>query len=194
MPERARRLFFALWPDDATRALIADRTAGHVKAAGGRPTAREKLHVTVAFLGSVADSRLSCVEEAAGRLAGVCFELVLARVDHWLRSRILSLQALELPPDLDTLVADLWQGLRACAFEPDPRPYRAHVTLARDAQAPRGLTPDIEPIVWPVRELCLLESVTAPEGARYERLRSWPLAYENPVSSAGITRCRPPDS
>jgi len=175
MTERARRLFFALWPDDTTRALIGERTAGHVRAAGGRPTPRESLHVTVAFLGSVAESGLTCIAEAAGRVAGTEVELVLARVAHWRRSRILSLQPDESPANLATLVAELWQSLRACAFEPEARPFRAHVTLARDARPPRGLAFDIEPIVWRVHELSLLESLTTPEGARYERLRSWPL-------------------
>jgi len=176
MTERARRLFFALWPDDTTRARISERTAEHVRAAGGRPTPHESLHVTVAFLGSVAESRLTCIAEAAGRVAGTEVELVLTRVEHWRRSRILSLQPDESPAHLATLVAELWLSLRACAFEPEARPFRAHVTLARDARPPRGLAFVIEPIVWRVHELSLLESITTPEGARYERLLSWPFA------------------
>ena len=175
MTERAHRLFFALWPDDTTRARISERTAEHVRAAGGRPTPRESLHVTVAFLGSVAEARLACIAEAAGRVAGSAFELVLTHVEHWRRSRILSLQPDQSPANLGMLVAELWQSLRACAFEPEARPFRAHVTLARDARAPRGLAFDIEPVVWRADELSLLESITTPEGARYERLLSWPF-------------------
>ena len=181
MTERTRRLFFALWPDEGTRARIVGRTADYVRSAGGRPTARENLHVTVAFLGRIAESGLEGVSEAAGRVTGQPFELALARVDHWKRSRILSLRPIETPAVLVALVADLWQALSACAFERETRPFRAHITLARDARAPRGLAPEIEPLVWRVHELSLIESVTAPEGARYERLRSWPLARENPA-------------
>jgi 2'-5' RNA ligase len=181
MPERAHRLFFALWPDEATRAAISTRTADHVHGAGGRATAHENLHVTVAFLGSVAESRITCVEEAAARTAGESFDLVLTRVDYWKRSRILSLCPIETPPALVAVVAHLWQALSACALERETRPFRAHVTLARDARSPRGLAVEIEAVVWRVHELSLVESVTAQEGARYERLKSWPLAPGNPA-------------
>ena len=191
MTEKVRRLFFALWPDDETRSRIVERTAAHVLVARGRPTPRERLHVTVAFLGSVAESRLACVEAAAARVTGSAIDLVLDHVDHWRRSSILSLQPVASPANLDQLVADLWQELSTCAFEPETRPFRAHVTLARDAHPPRGVAPDIEPIVWRVHELSLIESITEPAGARYERLQSWPLAHENPASSASFAPVAP---
>jgi RNA 2',3'-cyclic 3'-phosphodiesterase len=175
MTERTRRLFFALWPDDLIRASIVERTAGHLRAAGGRPTSRASLHVTVAFLGSVVESRLGCVNAATAEVVAEPFELALTQVDHWKRSRILALQPAESPAALVALVGSVWRALRECAFEAETRPFRTHVTLARDARAPRGLAPDIEPVRWHVRELSLMESITAPEGTRYERLQSWPL-------------------
>ena len=61
----------------------------------------------------------------------------------------------ESPAALDALVARLAEALRARGFALEARPFRPHLTLARDARAPRGLAPDIEPIFWPVRELAL---------------------------------------
>jgi 2'-5' RNA ligase len=179
-PEREprHRLFFALWPDDATRERIVEAIAHHVRAAAGRTTPRENLHVTVEFLGSVAESRLTRLEEAVAEVTSPAFDLVLDRVEHWRRQRILSLEPEQSPPALDALVTKLRQALAARDFPPESRPFRAHLTLARDARPPRGAAPRIEPVVWRVRELSLIESVTAPHGSRYTRLQSWPLARE----------------
>jgi 2'-5' RNA ligase len=179
--ERRHRLFFALWPDDATRGRIVEATAAHVRAAAGRTTPHENLHVTVEFLGSIAESRVVRVAQAAAQVASPPFELVLDRVEHWRRQRILSLDPSDSPPALDRLVARLRQALAAFDFTVESRPFRTHVTLARDARAPRGVASAIEPIVWRVSELSLIESVTAPQGSRYSRLQSWPLTLANPA-------------
>jgi RNA 2',3'-cyclic 3'-phosphodiesterase len=181
MAERTRRLFFALWPDAATRALVVERTAPHLRAAGGRRVPPANLHVTIAFLGGVAESSLTRLQAAADALRAAAFELCLARVEHWRGSRVLCLEIPQPPPALLELVAAVGQVQRACGMPPDARPFHAHLTLARAAHAPQGLAPDIEPIAWAVKTLCLMESVTAAEGARYEQLRSWPLAHRYPV-------------
>lgn len=185
---RARRLFFALWPEDGIRALIVERCAAHVRAAGGRPIPAEKLHVTLAFLGGVAESRLPAVLEAAGRVRAAPFEMLLLRVTHWRHTRILTLQPAGVPEPLAELVGALREPLRDCGFEPDPRPYRAHVTLARDARAPRGLADTIEPIRWMIGELSLVESLTLRSGAQYERLQSWSLTTDIPPTHDGFPR------
>ena len=181
-PERElqRRLFFALWPDDATRGRIVDATARQVLAAAGRTPPRENLHVTLAFLGGVPESRLAPLADAAGQIASPAFDLVLDRIEYWRRQRILSLEPSASPPALDELVAKLRQALGACDFALESRPFRAHLTLARDARAPRDVAHDLEPIVWCVTDLALVESITAPQGSHYTRLQSWPLVPTNP--------------
>ena len=50
------RLFFALWPDDATRARLAQaaRQWSH------RPVADDKLHMTLHFLGACSTEQQAC--------------------------------------------------------------------------------------------------------------------------------------
>jgi RNA 2',3'-cyclic 3'-phosphodiesterase len=175
MAERGHRVFFALWPDEAIRSLIVERTASHLREAGGRRVPPANLHLTIAFLGSVSESCLTCLERTAAALRASAFDLRMERVEHWRHARLLCLEMAQPPAALLDLVAALGQVQRACGLAPEARPFRAHLTLARAARAARGLAPDIEPIVWPVHALCLMESVTAAEGARYERLQSWPL-------------------
>src|SRR5690606_10650260 len=52
------RVFYALWPDEETRASLARATRHAVRRCGGRPIRRENLHITLAFLGSVDETGL----------------------------------------------------------------------------------------------------------------------------------------
>jgi 2'-5' RNA ligase len=78
------------------------------------------------------------------------------------------------------LVTDLNARLAAdCGYQPDRRPFRAHITLARKVRAARPIVA-VEAIAWPVTCFSLVESLSEPGGARYEVLASWPLT-ETPV-------------
>src|SRR5262245_61104038 len=46
---RRRRVFFGLWPDETIAAAIVRATKRAVRLSGGRPIAKERLHITVAF-------------------------------------------------------------------------------------------------------------------------------------------------
>src|SRR5690348_3554600 len=78
MPERTRRLFFALWPDEPSRAALVHATRKAVRHSGGRPVAEPNLHATLLFLGSVAESRVWEVATIGARAAA---ETLVAR-DH----------------------------------------------------------------------------------------------------------------
>jgi 2'-5' RNA ligase len=164
-----RRLFFALWPDDATRRAIARATRRAVSACGGKPTPAANLHVTLAFLGPVAPEALVRVE-AIQPPPCAPFELALDRLGHWGRARVLWLGPSEAPAALRSLERDLWGRLVALGFERERKPYSPHVTLARKA---RSVDADIEPIVWHVASFALVESQTGPRHSRYTVLRSW---------------------
>ena len=66
-PPDRHRVFFALWPDDATRAAISRATREAVRTSGGRPIAKERLHVTIAFLGELTAAGLEVARDAKGR-------------------------------------------------------------------------------------------------------------------------------
>jgi 2'-5' RNA ligase len=71
-----------------------------------------------------------------------------------------------LPDDVRALVDGLWQRLDRLGFARETRPFRPHVTLARDVRSLRaGLRWD--PLPWPADRLTLIESVPAPEGVVY---------------------------
>ncbi len=171
--EQRQRLFFALWPDAVLRARLAALAAA-APGLRGRALARENLHLTLVFLGSVDEVQKACAEQVAGEVRAEPFSLTLDHGGHWGGSRVLWVGPSCVPPRLHTLVETLGRGLESCGHRPDKRPFRAHVTLMRKAPPPpQELL--VEPLRWAVREFCLVRSETVPEGARYRVLRTWPL-------------------
>jgi 2'-5' RNA ligase len=170
--ERTRRLFFALWPDDALRASIAGRLRDMVPDGVGRTQQPGQLHLTLEFLGPVPESRFGSVCEAADAVRPAPCEVILDRIAYWRRSSVLCLLASATPPALVALVEDLRSALRARDFAADPRPYRAHLTLARKVWRPVTLPPPV-PVRWPVEGFALVESRTDPAGSIYTVLQSW---------------------
>lgn len=174
---QARRVFFALWPDDVSRAALAHATRKAARASGGRPVPVENLHSTLAFLGAVAEGRLAVATSVAAQLHQPAFRLVLDRLEHWPKQEVLCATCTHAPPAAAELAAELWKLLAQQGFARDSKPYRPHITLARKVVKPHARG-DMHPIEWPVDDFALVESVTAPEGARYSVLERWPLGKE----------------
>jgi len=173
MPEPTRRLFFALWPDAATRQALDE--AG--RALAGKRVRRvppANLHLTLAFAGSVSGAVQDCLEAAAETVTAVPFELTMDCAGHWPQSRILWLGPADTPPALVDLAASLRWELVSCGLAAEPRAFQAHVTIARrfSQPLPQGKFP---PVVWSIGDFRLVESVTAARGVRYVPLRRWML-------------------
>jgi len=173
-PERNHRLFFAHWPGEPLRAALAPRIRALQPDGVGRPQRPDQWHVTLEFLGAVPVSRLAAVHDAAASVRGGPCELRFDAVEFWRRPEVLCLVARAIPPPLTDLVAQLRAALAAQGFEPETRPFRAHVTLARKVTQPVSPAP-FEPLVWPVAEFALVESITDRSGSIYTPLASWPL-------------------
>lgn len=141
-----RRLFYALWPDPAQRAALA-AAAQRLFPLSGRPVDAADYHVTLAFVGSVEESRLDAFRELAVPLAPV--ELTLELVEHWPKPRVrLALLA---------AVDALWHRLDRLGIAREARPFRAHATLARDVRQWRTGRP-FPPVAWIASRISLVES------------------------------------
>ena len=164
-----RRVFFALWPSEATRRelLRAIRTA--VRRSGGRGTPPGNLHITLAFLGPVTEAALERVIDVPP-IPSAGFSIKLDRLGFWRGSSVLWLGSRRQPAALLQLERTLWDALVAVGFERERRPYRAHVTLARKA---KPVEEAIDPVTWPVSELALVESRPGARHSVYEVLRIW---------------------
>ncbi len=166
-----RRLFFALWPDAGVRQQLAAAARHWTR----YPVAAANLHMTLQFLGARTAAEMACCCEAAGQLQGEAFELQLDYLGGWTKPRVQWLGTSHIPPALLQLVEQLQAALLPCGIAAAPRRYVPHVTLSRKEKNPRiqaGLTP----VCWQVRDFVLAESVSTPQGVRYDVLQRWAFA------------------
>jgi 2'-5' RNA ligase len=170
-PRERHRVFFALWPDAATRSAISRVTRDAVRESGGRPIAKDRLHLTVAFLGELTAAGLDAARAVPPIRVGA-FELTLDALGVWPESKVLWLAPLDPPEALAELEARLWDRLVERGFRAADRVYRPHVTLARRA---RPCEAHVEPVRWAVGALALVESFPEGRGVHYEVLERWPL-------------------
>jgi 2'-5' RNA ligase len=183
-----RRLFFALWPDAPARAALV-RLAHEIAHHGhGKAPREDNLHVTIAFLGPVADERLGALERI-GRAAAADiapFGLSLERVGGT-GFGIAWLSPDGVPPSLAALHAALTAGLAREGFPIERRMFRPHLTLARHCAraAHHGA---VQPVRWTVERLALVESMLALGGSRYRNVLEWPLGA---APSPGPSRSPP---
>ena len=167
-----KRLFFALWPGYEVRhALFHWQT--HNLSASVRWQHRADLHMTLHFLGQVDDDRLPVLKSLAADVVPAPFSVVIDRIGHWPKARVLWAGPTSVPGSLLDLHAQLETGLRQNGFEIDARSYRPHLTLARHVDDDEGLRP-LMPLTWPVRKLALVESRTG-DAPHYHPIAHWPL-------------------
>lgn len=158
------RLFFAFWPDAATRAAIEAARAS-LFPLSGRPVEPGNLHVTVAFLGNVDGARLERLRALAGPLAP--FTIAFDRLELWRKPKVLTATSGQPAPRAAAIVDALWQRLDRLGFARDPRPFVPHITLARDV---RSVRPGLRwsTVAWTVDRVQLVESRRDAAGVRYD--------------------------
>jgi len=177
------RVFFALWPPAALSAQLAEvarTTAGQF---GGRPTRRETIHLTLAFLGEVAESRLPELLGIARRIKGAAFDLQIDHLGFWAHNHLLWAGCTSMPAALQRLVGDVHNALIPAGFRPDTggHGFTPHLSLLRRvpvARAPssgRCVAP-LQVPAWACRSFVLVRSLLSSQGPDYRILGEFPLA------------------
>lgn len=167
------RLFFALWPDDEVRKQLGKIQREAALQHRGKVVKVDNLHITLAFLGNVPTTDLPCLEKMAERIRFTPFTLQLDHLGVFTRARVLWLSASGVPDALQGLASEVNEGVEACGFDVDKRPFKAHLTLMRKVKYLRDFP--IKPITWQVNSFCLVQSHTWPEGVQYEVIRRWQM-------------------
>ena len=166
------RLFFALWPTAAARAALERLAADVALVSGGKAVEAGKIHLTLAFLGEVDETRRGALDAVARAVHVEPFTLTLDRVGSFRRSRVAWAGASGVPAELLALQASLDEALRGKGFELEERPFRPHITLARKTRE-RVPAASIDAIEYACHHLALVVSDLG--RGEYRTLESWPL-------------------
>lgn len=135
------RLFVAVRFDGAAlEALCRTRDALAQVKLRGHMTARENLHLTLAFLGEQPECAAPQIRRAMERAVGAPFALTLAAPGRFRQERgDLWWVGVQPCPPLSALARRLRRELVQSGFPVDEKPFRAHVTLGRGILLPEGL-------------------------------------------------------
>lgn len=177
MGDEKLRLFTAVRVPQEQLEWLDEAVAGLKDLAGARWTAVGNQHVTLNFLGwveaAVFPDVVAAVDAVARAHVAACVSLAgLGAFPKARRARVLWCGLDDPDRLLPALASDLGDRLRVVGYEPEDRPYTAHLTLAR-FKAPRsldGLLPALPPPPGPfeVDRVTLYRSRLSPSGARYE--------------------------
>ena len=178
-----RRLFFALWPTEPMQAALADAARATVASADGAAVPPRNFHFTLAFLGSVDESRIgelngigTRVAAAFQSIAGAApLAITLDRSDYWRKSQILCATSSVEPAEAIALAETLKRVLTENGFAPDLEPFRAHATLARKVRRATR-EHELRPVQWSFTEFALVASQLGAQGSVYEVVATYPFS------------------
>jgi 2'-5' RNA ligase len=166
------RLFFALWPDVDAATRLARLAASLNLTSPGRLVDVKNYHVTLAFIGEVAESRLAVLRHVGGSLQAPRCTIALDSLEFWPPSRVVVAAAQETPRSL----LNLWTQLHEATGLPKAQ-LRAHVTLARKVAQPPVLQA-MSAISWLATNFSLVRSETGGVESAYTVVDTWPLLDE----------------
>jgi len=140
----------------------------------GRRIPTENLHLTLAFIGAVGKEDLEQLLCPPEKIFTPAFVVTLDEWGWWARKSVGWAAPSIVPAALRQLADNLHTWLRCAGFDLEPRPFAAHVTLVRHGK-PLVLPKFGAPIQWLIEDFALVNSLSAPEGARYNVLGKWLL-------------------
>jgi 2'-5' RNA ligase len=178
------RLFVAIEIEPAIRKRIDEFVTDlRLKIPEARWVRPEGLHITLKFLGTVADERRALIEEALGSLYLRPVSLSLRGVGAFPspRSPRVLWVGMQSGPELERLAAAVDEQMGSVGFPREKRAFSPHVTMARFNQRPRGNVGALLSAAQPAfgtmtaNEFHLYESKLSPQGSRYTKLASFKL-------------------
>ncbi|HWW96148.1 MAG TPA: RNA 2',3'-cyclic phosphodiesterase [Edaphobacter sp.] len=167
------RLFLGL-PVPSELAQGLTRLARTIELPKGRVTAPENLHLTLVFLGEVAEPTLPRIEQELFELTFAPFQIKLISLNTFPRAGILFVEVEPTRPLLH-LQAKVAASMARCGFAPEDRPYHPHLTLARFhgslrlSKSQQALPPSLQRS-FTADTVNLYRSNLIPTGAHYEIL------------------------
>ena len=131
------RLFIGIPPDPPTRAALRETALSLEAVAPGRYVDASLYHITLAFLGELPAKCVPVIHAAMLRAAAGHRPFAVSLGPAGAFGSILW-RGVKDDTALRILSADLRAQLGAVAIPYDPKPFRAHITLARESSFPQA--------------------------------------------------------
>jgi len=148
------RLFIAVRFSPEIEALLLDAVRQvREQVCSGNFTRPENLHLTLAFIGE--SERLPEVKEAIDKAATAAFPLTVGGGG---RFGSLYWVGVEQHPALARLTASIRRELELRKVDFDRKPFKPHITIARQVEAERPLALDVPRLSMTVRRVSLMKS------------------------------------
>lgn len=181
------RTFIAIeLPDAVNDALAALQDELRAVRADVSWTKRENFHLTLKFLGEVAEQQIDEVKQACAEAASTSppFSLKLEGVGLLppRQPRVIYLALQGQTAELQSLQQAVEKRMAALGFEQEARAFKPHITLGRIKSPSHlrdlvalGAKTQFATEAFSVQEIVLIRSELHPAGARYSPLRHAPL-------------------
>jgi len=170
----SHRLFFAFFPDPATRRKIENlqRRLSHECGIRGRVVKASQYHVTLAFLGNQPSERLPRLLAIGGHLDMPACSVACDCLGTFCRAGVLWFGTSNPPPELRAFQEQLCAALQQAEIAFDHKPWKFHLTLYRDLRTPCvSIRPEV--VNWAPDGFSLVESISTEKGVEYRQLGHW---------------------
>ena len=160
---------------DALREVVRS-LSGRVERGAVRWVRPEQMHLTLRFLGDSDTGKLPAVQAAMDAVAAsnASFEMRLGGIGCFPnrnRPRVIWVGLSGEEARLLSLVVALEEELAHLGWDPEGKPFRAHLTLGRvkDERGAQGIewAADVQPLAIPIKAIHLIESQLRPAGPVY---------------------------
>ncbi|MCX7882050.1 MAG: RNA 2',3'-cyclic phosphodiesterase [Brevinematales bacterium] len=178
------RIFLAIDVDEECKRILAESLRPVQKKLQTLSwTTPEQWHITLAFLGEVTKEKVFTLQDELETIAISRFSLEIGGggvFPHWGMPRVFWAGVSE-SEEMRLLYTSLWKVLEHEGFSPENRDFHPHVTLARiksslSLEEKKLLQLVCIPQRWVnVEAFFLYQSELTPYGARYTKLRTYPL-------------------
>lgn len=183
------RAFLAIELPEPLQRAAAEAVAPAAVGPAWRAVRASSLHLTLRFLGEVAEERRASLDEAwrsaASAAPGIPLRLHGAGAfPHERRARILWIGVDDRTGDgeLASLAARVEAAARAHGFTPEERPFTPHITVARSGRSgpARVSVPSVGTLgEFIAMDLVLFRSELAPSGATYHEVERYPFRADS---------------
>ncbi|WP_115719730.1 RNA 2',3'-cyclic phosphodiesterase [Gallaecimonas mangrovi] len=153
----AMRLFFGL-SLTPTQAETVSQWRNQAFTALKKPVPEANFHLTLAFIGELADSKLPDLIAGAKTAPWSAFSVPITRFGQWPKAGIAYLAPHQAPEPLLQLAAKLQALSKDLGGFVDNRPYQPHLTLARGMHQPTLPSIAIPPFLINAQQFALYHS------------------------------------